>query len=163
MSQLVLDPGVERRGRFRQSVGALSTRARAGDLTRAMLLPGAAFLLIGFNFLLFGWWGAAHTARQIEQIPYLISGGLIGVALIFVGGLILVSALWMVMLRRIMDEAEERGARRVLEAVPPLWMPPVEPQPEPHSKTESVPAARRPVRAASRSGGAGSANGTRPR
>jgi len=106
---------VLRRLRFRESVAGLSERARRADLLRWVVLPGAAAVLLGLNFILFGWWGAAHTARQIEQVPYLISGGLFGLALIFLGGLMLASAFWIVLLRRSQLEADARLGAYLLE------------------------------------------------
>jgi hypothetical protein len=107
------DQGEDRRARFRSAVGGLATRARTAELTRWVIVPGCAFVVLGFAFLLFGWLGAAHTARQIEQIPYLISGGLVGIALVFLGGLLLVSAFWLAMLQRVHDDAEARAARQL--------------------------------------------------
>ena len=93
-----------RRERFRDAVARLSERAQSTQLLRMLLLPGAFCLLAGFVLMFLGWYGAAHTARQIEQIPYLISGGFIGLGLVFVGALILASALWMSMLQRFNEE-----------------------------------------------------------
>jgi len=93
-----------RRERFRGAVARLSERAQSTQLLRMLLLPAAFCLLAGFVLMFLGWYGAAHTARQIEQIPYLISGGFIGLGLVFVGGLILASALWMSMLQRWSDD-----------------------------------------------------------
>ncbi len=70
-----------------------------------LLLPGAITLVLGFVFMFFGWYGAAHTTRQIEQLPYLISGGFIGLGLVFVGGLLLASAMWMSMLQKFTEES----------------------------------------------------------
>jgi hypothetical protein len=35
-----------------------------------------------------GWYGAAHTPFLFEQLPYLISGGMLGVGLLAAGGLL---------------------------------------------------------------------------
>ncbi len=48
----------------------------------AVLLP-LGLLVIGL-----GWYGAAHTPYLFEQVPYLISGGLIGLGLVLTGGLL---------------------------------------------------------------------------
>src|SRR6266481_8902811 len=93
-----------RRAAFREAIAGLSERARSTELTRMLLLPGAFTLVVGFLFMFFGWYGAARTPRQIEQIPYLISGGFIGLGLVFVGGLLLASAMWMSMLQRFTEE-----------------------------------------------------------
>jgi hypothetical protein len=37
--------------------------------------------------ILLGWYGASHTPYVFEQVPYLISGGVLGLALAVLGGL----------------------------------------------------------------------------
>jgi hypothetical protein len=98
-----------RRARFRSAVAELSARSSADDLIRWMLLPGSILVFLGFGALLLGWIGAARTAREIEQIPYLISGGLVGLALVVLGGLLLVSTFWVAVLRKLQVEAEARA------------------------------------------------------
>lgn len=49
---------------------------------------GAVFLPTGLVLILLGWYGAAHTPWTFEQTPYLISGGLLGVALAVTGGIL---------------------------------------------------------------------------
>ena len=98
-----------RRARFRSAVADLSARSSADDLIRWMLVPGSIFVFLGFGALLLGWIGAARTAREIEQIPYLISGGLVGLALVVLGGLLLVSTFWVAVLRKLQVEAEARA------------------------------------------------------
>jgi hypothetical protein len=61
--------------------------------------------------MLLGWVGAARTAREIEQIPYLISGGIVGLGLVLLGGLLLVSTFWVAVLRKLQSEAEARAPR----------------------------------------------------
>lgn len=107
------EPGLARRLRFRQSLGRLAQRSQAVDLLKVVLVPGAVLVVGGVALMIFGWTGAAHTFRQIEQIPYLISGGLIGLSLVFLGGLLLASAFWMTVLRRFTEEAEERSAAQL--------------------------------------------------
>ena len=94
------EAGAARRVRFRTAVEGLATRARTGDLLRWVLLPGAACVTLGFGLILLGWVGAARTARQIEQIPYLISGGLLGLALVFLGGVLLAAGIVVAALER---------------------------------------------------------------
>jgi uncharacterized membrane protein len=100
-----------RRERFRGAVSRLSSRAQSTELLRMLLVPGAFLLIAGFVLMFLGWYGAAHTPRQIEQIPYLISGGFIGLGLVFLGALILASALWMSMLQRFSEQSDERVQR----------------------------------------------------
>jgi NADH:ubiquinone oxidoreductase subunit 6 (subunit J) len=104
-----------RRARFREAVSRLSERAQSAELVRMLLLPGAFAVVGGFVFMFLGWYGAARTPRAIEQTPYLISGGFIGLALVFVGALLLACAFWMGMLQRFSEQADERLERRVIE------------------------------------------------
>ena len=115
----------ERRARFREAISGMSGRARSGELLKMLLFPAALLVILGFNFLLWGWWGAAHTHRQIEQIPYLISGGLVGLAFVVLGGLLLATAVWVASVERMRTEAEERSAAHLTELA--TLMRPVEP------------------------------------
>jgi hypothetical protein len=88
-------------------------RARAGGSTLARFLREnarmlSAVVLFGTGILLvtLGWYGAARTNILTEQIPYLISGGLLGLGLIVVAGS-LVSSVGL--------ERENRELRRQLE------------------------------------------------
>ena len=102
-----------RRVRFRESLRDVASRSTSDDLVRWMLVPGSILVIVGFNFMLFGWIGASGTFRQIEQIPYLISGGLVGLALVFLGGLLLASTFWVVVMRKMQAESEERTRQLV--------------------------------------------------
>lgn len=56
------------------------------SLERRIALAGGALVAAGVVLVVLGWYGAAHTSRVYLQIPYLISGGLLGVALAVAGG-----------------------------------------------------------------------------
>jgi hypothetical protein len=66
---------------------ALSTRG-AADLDRWLLIAGGVALPLGIVLILLGWAGSSRTPFVFEQIPYLISGGLLGMALVFAGGFV---------------------------------------------------------------------------
>ena len=117
-----------RRVRFREAVARLSERAQSTELLKMLLLPGAFAVVGGFAFMFLGWYGASRTARGIEQVPYLISGGLIGLGLVFVGALLLACAFWMSMLQRFSEEAEERADARIRELAEQLRAEPVRKQ-----------------------------------
>jgi uncharacterized membrane protein len=51
---------------------------------------GIGLAVLGFLVLFFGWNGAASYDRVPAQFPYLISGGLAGLALVVLGGAVLV-------------------------------------------------------------------------
>src|SRR5437660_736369 len=60
---------------------ALSKVRRRGQLIvteRWLVVAGGILMPLGLVFTLLGWYGAAHTTRLFEQVPYLISGGIIG-------------------------------------------------------------------------------------
>ena len=50
------------------------------------LVAGGVCVAGGFVAVFLGWYGAAHTRDVTDQIPYVISGGLLGAALIILGG-----------------------------------------------------------------------------
>lgn len=102
------DRGSVRRARFRDAVAELAGKARSGDVVRMLLLPGAVLLVGGFGAMFLGWWGASRTHREIEQVPYLISGGLIGLGMVLVGALLLASVMWIGVLHRIDDAGRRR-------------------------------------------------------
>lgn len=76
------------RDRLAATASALRRHGRAAPERLALVL-GGLLLPVGLAAVVVGWYGAAHTPRAIEQIPYLISGGLLGVALVAVGGFLL--------------------------------------------------------------------------
>lgn len=75
---------------------------------------GAALLPLGLVVIILGWYGAAHSPYQFEQTSYLISGGLFGLGLVFVGGFLYFGA-WMA---RLSDTVRTENARllRALQA-----------------------------------------------
>lgn len=73
--------------RLAESLVALRRRSGSpASLENRIALVGGVLLSAGAVAVLLGWYGAAHTSRVYLQIPYLISGGLFGVVLAFVGG-----------------------------------------------------------------------------
>jgi hypothetical protein len=59
---------------------------------RERLLLGAGFGLVGLGVVLivFAWYQASGTAKVAEQIPYAISGGLVGLALVIAGSALVI-------------------------------------------------------------------------
>ncbi len=76
-----------RRARLFSALDSLATPQgrprRTGwfTMTVAALFAGA-----GLGLVLLGWLGASRTINLHEQVPYLISGGLFGLGLCFLGG-----------------------------------------------------------------------------
>jgi hypothetical protein len=103
-----IDP-VARQERLAGRVGRLRTRG-GGNLDRWLLLLGGVLIPLGFLLVVLGWIGASGTPLLFEQIPYVISGGLLGLALVFAGGFVYF-AYWQTLLVR-----ETRAAREDLQA-----------------------------------------------
>jgi hypothetical protein len=55
-------------------------------LQLALFTAGALLMPAGIVAILLGWYGTAHTKYQYNQLPYVVSGGLLGLALVFIGG-----------------------------------------------------------------------------
>jgi hypothetical protein len=104
-----------RRHRFRTAISDLADRSTSNDLIRWMLVPASTAVVLGFVAMLLGWVGAARTAREIEQVPYLISGGLIGLALVVLGGLLLASTFWVAVLHKLREESDARASAELQE------------------------------------------------
>lgn len=66
------------------------------------VVAGAILLPLGVAVILLGWSGAAHGRVEQQQIPYLISGGLLGLASVMIGGFFF----WAHWLYRIYDQAD---------------------------------------------------------
>ena len=77
------------------------------DWTVAQIMSFLAALMLpaGIVVVLLGWWGAAHTPFVFEQIPYLISGGLLGIGLLMAGGLLYLGS-W---LARLAEQQRKEG------------------------------------------------------
>ena len=74
--------------RLAERLNAVRDRARSGNLDRGLLIAGGLLMPLGVLLVAIGWLGASHTVLTFEQISYLISGGLIGIALVVAGGFI---------------------------------------------------------------------------
>jgi hypothetical protein len=72
----------------------------------------------GFVVMFLGWYGAARSYPEVAQIPYLISGGFVGLGLVVLGGLLLASAVWITQLTRMQRAMEERIDRMAAAPAP---------------------------------------------
>lgn len=78
---------------------------------RFLITIAAALMALGLSIILIGWSGAADSTLVEEQLPYLISGGLFGLALTTIGALALFSHWLTVGIR----EARAREAARTAD------------------------------------------------
>jgi multisubunit Na+/H+ antiporter MnhG subunit len=106
-------PGSEadsRSSRLAAQVRALRTRATSGDLERWLLIIGGLLMPLGVLFILLGWLGASRTPLPFEQNDYLISGGILGLALVFAGGFVYFAYWQTVRIRESREQARELTA-----------------------------------------------------
>lgn len=73
----------------------------------ALFWAGAVLLPLGLVVIVLGWYGAANTPYEYDQISYLVSGGLLGLGLTFVGGFLYFGA-W---LARIAEDGRQSSQR----------------------------------------------------
>jgi hypothetical protein len=76
------------------------------------IVAGALLMPFGVVVILLAWHGAAHARVEQQQIPYMVSGGFIGLGLMIAGGLLF----WAHWLYRIYDQADLQH-QELLEAL----------------------------------------------
>ena len=78
-----------RQQRLAAAVKNLRTRQSLSSIPvdRWVLIAGAIMVPLGVALILLGWYGAAKKPLIIQQFPYLISGGILGLGLMITGGL----------------------------------------------------------------------------
>jgi hypothetical protein len=99
MSDTAVEPGTtagaetngsaSRQARLAAAVKTLRTRQSLSSVPvdRWVLIAGAIMVPLGIALIVLGWYGAAHKSLIIQQFPYLISGGILGLGLMITGGL----------------------------------------------------------------------------
>lgn len=99
--------------RLAERLGSL--RRRTGDpaaLDQRIAWIGGTLAAAGVVLVLLGWYGASQTSRVYLQIPYMISGGLLGVVLAVAGGCAYLAS-W---LTRLVHEQQARTDEAVAAA-----------------------------------------------
>lgn len=103
-------PAVDRVERLRTRAAGLRTRAGATDPGRRMLLVGGVLLPLGVLLVLIGWLGTARTPLVFEQVPYVVSGGLLGLALVVIGGFLYFGYWQTLVIRALRESTTELSA-----------------------------------------------------
>ncbi|MBV8979858.1 MAG: hypothetical protein JO086_03060 [Acidimicrobiia bacterium] len=106
------DDARSRRRSLTEAIAELRVPRMNVSLETVFLTVGALLLPIGLVVIILGWYGAAHTGHIYEQNSYIISGGVLGLGLIFVGFALYVGY-WMT--RQI--RATETGTQQTLRAL----------------------------------------------
>jgi hypothetical protein len=119
----------QRDDRFAEGVRTLRVGGASLRLEeRILMVLGGIIAPLGLIVVLLGWWGASHTPYVFEQLPYLISGGLLGIGLVFLGAFFYFTH-WITQLvkehrvqsvaiiealQRLQDEVSRQGANQVV-------------------------------------------------
>ncbi len=110
----------ERVDRFSAGVRELNVSNQSERLERRLYRAGIVIPVIGLAVIGLGWWGASGTKYVYQEIPYIISGGIFGVALVLMGAVLFarysVARLLRFWLARLVAE-EQLQADRVVEAI----------------------------------------------
>ena len=107
LEPIEMDDEPDRLSALAAAVRGKGRGSSADRLERALLIAGSVLLPLGALLVLLGWYGAARTPYLFEQIPYLISGGLLGGGLLAAGGLLYVGS-WMSKLADVQREEGEK-------------------------------------------------------
>jgi hypothetical protein len=100
----------DREARLSEGADELATHRTSVLAHRnTLVVVAGALTTTGLTAILLAWYGAAQSTLVEEQIPYLISGGLLGLALAVIGALTYF-AHWLTVLVR---QGQEQEARRV--------------------------------------------------
>jgi hypothetical protein len=106
----------------RYSVGVHTLRVpnHSVRLEHRLYLAGILLAFVGLVVIGLGWWGASGTKFVYQEIPYVISGGIFGLALVFIGAALFarysVARLLRFWLARLVTE-EQLQTDRVIEAI----------------------------------------------
>ena len=106
-------PAHERETRLAEGADELATDGSHSSIFRRdhfLLSVAGALMAVGIIIIVIGWAGAAHATLVEEQLPYVISGGLLGVALAVIGALTLFTHWLTVLIRE--GRAQEATRRR---------------------------------------------------
>ncbi|MHB8220327.1 MAG: hypothetical protein ACYDHU_08400 [Acidimicrobiales bacterium] len=94
----------------RLAAGVDDSHRRQGgtrDVQKIMNILGALVIGLGIVAVVLGWYGASHSPYLYQEIPYLISGGLLGVALVMAGSAAFLGS-WM--LRQVQESRSDTRA-----------------------------------------------------
>lgn len=81
-----LSPHMEQRyARLTDQAGRLRGRRSSGEPGRVLYLAGGVLVSLGLSLVVLGYIGVSHTIYVFEQLPYLVSGGILGGCLVIAG------------------------------------------------------------------------------
>jgi hypothetical protein len=73
---------------FKQELGDLKIGMPSAERERFLLIASIVLLIVGVVLIAGGWWGASGEDTVVLQFPYLISGGVGGLACVITGSVL---------------------------------------------------------------------------
>lgn len=96
------------------ATGAAAARDRRYQLVQvALFVAGAAMMPLGIVAILIAWYGVAHSHYEYDQLTYIISGGVLGVGLVLLGGFLYFGA-WLAKMANDQKESTRQLADSLL-------------------------------------------------
>ncbi len=80
-----METNTQRVEEFKQEVASMHLSAPVDANERNWLLVGIGLAVAGIVFIVFGWYGASGEADVAKQIPYIISGAVVGLGFVMAG------------------------------------------------------------------------------
>ena len=88
MTEPAADASGDRIDEFEAELARLRIRSSSPTTEERLLVAGLAMMPIGLILIIVGYIGASGTTEFSDQIPYLISGALLGLGLIVIGAVL---------------------------------------------------------------------------
>src|SRR5437762_3965766 len=103
-------PGTTREARLVSVLSKARRRTALVPTERWLLALGGGLILAGIVLVIIGWVGTSRTVLVAGQIPYVVSGGLLGLGLIFLGAFLYFGYWLALLVREGRTRREEEGA-----------------------------------------------------
>jgi hypothetical protein len=81
------------------------------SLSRVLFAAGSVAVPLGLVLLGLGYWGVAHTTLVFDQLPFLASGGLMGLALVVLGGFLYFGHWQVLAIEERREQAQQQAAQ----------------------------------------------------
>lgn len=83
-----MDDNPKRVEEFKTEIAELRVGVPSSASDKKLLVLGIVLVVVGVALVLGGWYGASGEATIAEQFPYLISGGVMGLACVIAGSVL---------------------------------------------------------------------------
>lgn len=98
----------------RSRTGAAPLRGDNARLVQVgLFVAGAMLMPIGIVVICLGWYGIANTPYQYNQLVYIVSGGLLGLGITFIGGFLYFAA-WIARVGADLKDSDRRQSETLL-------------------------------------------------